>query len=79
MRVDRKELQELSKIRLKEASALLELGLSDGAYYLAGFAVECALKACIAKATQRGGIPRQEKGGFQLLAQLARIDQGCRS
>ena len=47
MLVDRKDLQELSKVRLKEATALLKLGLFDGAYYLAGYAVECALKACV--------------------------------
>ena len=47
--VDRKELQDLSKIRLKEASALLQLGLFDGAFYLAGYAVECALKSCVIK------------------------------
>ena len=29
----------------------------DGAYYLAGLAVECALKACIAKATQQFEFP----------------------
>ena len=32
-------------------------GYPDGAYYLAGYAVECALKACIAKATQRHEFP----------------------
>src|SRR5207248_9891874 len=30
--------------------ALLDLGMWDGAYYLAGYAVEVALKACIIKA-----------------------------
>ena len=59
--VDRKDLQELSKIRLKEANALLKLGFGDGAYYLAGYAVECALKACIAKGTQRGEFPDKRK------------------
>jgi hypothetical protein len=47
--VHRKDLQELSKVRLKEATALLKLELFDGAFYLAGYAVECALKACVAK------------------------------
>ncbi|MCU1238774.1 MAG: hypothetical protein JWP63_6741 [Candidatus Solibacter sp.] len=61
MPVDRKELQELSKIRLQEASALLKLGLFDGAYYLAGYAVECALKACIAKGTQRFDFPDRKR------------------
>jgi HEPN domain-containing protein len=55
--VDRKELQDLSRIRLKEARALLQAGLYDGAYYLAGYAVECALKACIAKRTRRSEFP----------------------
>ena len=30
-----------------------------GAYYLAGYAVECALKACIAKQTQRHEFPKK--------------------
>ena len=47
--LSRKELQALSGIRLREARALARLGMNDGAYYLAGYAVECALKACIAK------------------------------
>ena len=49
------------RVRLKEATALLKLGLLDGAYYLAGYAVECALKACIAKGTQRGEFPDRRK------------------
>ena len=59
--MDRKELQDLSKIRLKEATALVRLGLFDGAFYLAGYAVECALKACIAKGTRRGEFPDKKK------------------
>lgn len=46
---------------MKEAKALLTLGLNDGAYYLAGYAVECALKACIAKQTQRFEFPDKDK------------------
>ena len=33
----------------------------DGAYYLASHAVECALKACIAKGTQRYEFPDRKK------------------
>ena len=40
-------MQALSRVRAKEAQALLSLGLHDGAYYLAGYAVECGLKARI--------------------------------
>jgi hypothetical protein len=42
------EFQELAEARLVEAKALLDLGKWDGAYYLAGYAVELA-KACIFK------------------------------
>ena len=59
--MDRKDLQDLSRVRLKEAKALLTLGLHDGAYYLAGYAVECALTACIARQTQRYEFPDKNK------------------
>jgi hypothetical protein len=49
--VNRADLQQLAELRIVEAHALLSLPapMPDGAYYLAGYAVECALKACIAK------------------------------
>jgi HEPN domain-containing protein len=59
--VDRSDLQQLSRVRLKEARALLKMGLYDGAYYLAGYAVELALKACIAKGTRRYEFPDKGK------------------
>jgi HEPN domain-containing protein len=59
--VDRQDLQALAKIRLAEAKALLGSGHYDGAYYLAGYAVECALKACIAKSNQRHEFPDKGK------------------
>jgi len=59
--VDRRDLQRLSRIRICEAKALAKLGLHDGAYYLAGYAVECALKACIAKGTRRHEFPDRKK------------------
>ena len=49
------------RIRAREAKALLGLRLYDGAYYLAGYAVECALKACIAKGTQKYEFPDKGK------------------
>jgi HEPN domain-containing protein len=45
----RHDFHQLADIRLKEAKALLDLGMWDGAYYLAGYAIEVALKACIIK------------------------------
>ena len=59
--MDRKDLRALSHVRLSEARALLSAGLPDGAYYLAGYAVECALKACIAKETLRYEFPERKR------------------
>ncbi len=44
-------------MRLREARVLLDNRCWEGAYYLAGYAVECALKACIAKSTERYEFP----------------------
>jgi hypothetical protein len=55
--VNRRDLQALTRVRLAEARALLDAGLYDGAYYLAGYAVECALKACIARRTRIHDFP----------------------
>lgn len=55
--MNRGNLQELAKIRIREARALLTAGEHSGAYYLAGYAIELALKACIAKKTKRHDFP----------------------
>ena len=55
--MNRLDFQRLSKIRLREAKALLDRRGYDGAYYLGGYAVECALKACIARKTKRYEFP----------------------
>ncbi|HEY2909529.1 MAG TPA: hypothetical protein VGI99_04750 [Gemmataceae bacterium] len=47
--ITRADFQQLADVRLAEAKALLDLGKWDGAYYLAGYAVEVALKACVIK------------------------------
>jgi HEPN domain-containing protein len=55
--MNRTDFQRLSNVRLQEAKALLADGFPEGAYYLAGYAVECALKACIARKTQQYDFP----------------------
>jgi hypothetical protein len=55
--MNRQQLQQLSELRLREAQASFAAGLPDGAYYLAGYAVECALKACIANRTHAHDFP----------------------
>ena len=42
-------LKDLARLRLREAEALYAAGLHDGAAYVAGYAVEMALKARICK------------------------------
>lgn len=55
--MNRRDLQALSRERLRDAKVLLNHGQYVGAYYLAGYAVECALKACIARKTCRFDFP----------------------
>jgi hypothetical protein len=57
MPLTQNDLQQLAEIRIAEAGVLLANQMWDGAYYLAGYAVECALKACIAKLTKSGDFP----------------------
>lgn len=45
----RRNLQELSRLRLREAEALYKARFYDGCVYLAGYAVELALKARICR------------------------------
>jgi len=45
--VNRTDLQKLAHARLDDASALLTAGRWSGTYYLAGYALECGLKACL--------------------------------
>lgn len=58
--MNRPSLQLLSRERLADARALLRSGRYAGAYYLAGYAVECALKACIAKQFRRHDFPSKK-------------------
>jgi HEPN domain-containing protein len=55
--VNRKDLQALAQARLLDAQILYKYKRYDAAYYLAGYAVECALKACLAKKTKRHDFP----------------------
>ena len=51
------DFQKLSAIRLEEARSLLRNKHYAGAYYLAGYSIECALKACIAAKTKATDFP----------------------
>jgi len=78
----RKDFQVLAKLRDKEAGTLSKYGDEQGAYYLAGYAVECALKACIAKKSKRWEFPPKRKyvdqvytHDLNLLLQAAELDK----
>jgi HEPN domain-containing protein len=49
----RGDFQELAELHLQHAKALMVAGLYAGAYYMCGYVVECALKACICKRTNQ--------------------------
>ncbi len=53
----RKDFQKLAEVRIVEARGLLGLKFYDGAYYLSGYAVECALRACVAKRINKYEFP----------------------
>ena len=57
----RKDFQRLARLRLRDARVLLAGGNNEGAYYLAGLAVECGLKSAIARKTQRHDFPPDPK------------------
>ena len=79
--MNRKDLQALANIRMREAKALFRAGEFSGAYYLIGYAVECGLKACIAKNFKKHDFP-DKKGvndahthDLKTLASLATLEQ----
>lgn len=57
----RKDFQRLTRLRLRDARTLLANGNNEGAYYLTGLAVECALKSAIARKTRRHDFPPEPK------------------
>ena len=71
--MNRVDLQQLANLRIAEAKALLAAGFPAGAYYLAGYAVECAIKACIAKSVQQHDFPEKEKVNESYQHHLVRL------
>jgi hypothetical protein len=77
--MNRKDLQSLADERLEDARVLLANKRHGGAYYPVGYAVECGLKACIAKLTQAEDFYDKTlarnvfQHGIGVLANLARL------
>lgn len=79
--MNRDLLQKLSQLRLQEAQVLFKNNEYSGAYYLAGYAVECALKSCIAKQTGLHDFPDKKfviechTHDLSKLVKLAQLDE----
>jgi hypothetical protein len=55
--ITRADFQKLALVKLQEAEILLNRRKYNGAYYLCGYVIEFALKACIAKKLRRYQFP----------------------
>lgn len=55
--MNRADFQDLAQRRIIDAEVLLKNDRHEAAYYLAGYSVECALKACIARRTKEFDFP----------------------
>lgn len=58
--LNRDTLRKLAENRLEEARILLVNKQWTGAYYMAGLAVECALKSCLAAEVKEHDFPDKE-------------------
>lgn len=58
---------------MHEAKILLDRRCWDKTHYLGGYAVECAIKACIAKLTERHEFPDREKTQGSYTHDLVRL------
>lgn len=82
----RRDFQRLAELRAREAAALLRTRNPIGSYYLSGYAIECALKACIAKQGRRHEFPlkveyvrRVYTHNLEELLKLADLEQQLQS
>lgn len=65
-RMNRVEFQSLATERLEDAAVLLRAGRYAGAYYVSGYAIECALKACIARKTKQDEFPPKDASKYYI-------------
>jgi len=80
--MNRADFQRLAHLRLAESKVLFTAGHFSGSYYLGGYAVECALKACITKNIRAEELPAKNFGEqvytheLTKLLRLASLDNG---
>ena len=58
--MNKSDLEALVDIRVKEAKVLLDNYCYEGAYYVLGYAIECAIKVCIAKQVKEHDFPDKQ-------------------
>jgi HEPN domain-containing protein len=66
--MNRRGFQKLAEARLLDAKALLKAKRYDGAIYMAGYVIECVLKACIAKKTRLYDFPPKDSRDYYIHA-----------
>ena len=71
--MNRFDLQKMAEERVADAAALLDAGRFQAAYYLCGYAVECALKACIAKQVREFDFPDRKVVNDSYVHDLAKL------
>jgi hypothetical protein len=71
--MNRGDFQRASSLRVRDARALFSAGQSAGAYYIIGYAVECALKACVAKQIKRYDFPDKDLANKVFTHNLERL------
>lgn len=83
--MNRLDFQGLARTRIREAKILLDAKSYGGAYYLCGYAAECALKACIAKQTRASTFPDKNRStqahthNLEQLIKVGRLEAALRT
>ena len=72
-KLNREILRSLANARIEEARILLDNGQWTGSYYMAGLAVECALKSCLAAAVKEYDFPDKEFVNAMYVHNLERL------
>ncbi len=62
--MNRQEFRVLALERIEDAKVLLDAKRYSAAHYIAGYAVECALKACIAGKTREDDFPPKDANRY---------------
>lgn len=83
--MNRTDLQRIAVAHLDAAKSLLQAGHWGSAYYLAGYSVECGLKACIARQFREHDFPDKKTVNdsytheLPKLVKVAGLDQQLRA